>query len=555
MTKLVDIVFIVPSYKPELGQESMGTLILAKILMNAGFTVKVLRFWEFDEEFINYNQFKEKCVSKITSLSPRIVCFYCRCAEYHIIVDIAKTIKHCIDNINVVFGGPHADLVAKETLHSFPFVDYICCGEGEKTIIPTASFILNKDSHGEHLNKIPGLAYRAPNGLIQINDRPELLPDNYKSNSFYYDLIPDKLFCSSVFVSIDVGRGCPFSCAFCTTKTFWQQKFRLRDISNTLDEIEYVTKKYKINNFSFSHDLFTASKRRVLQFCTAIQERGLNIKWSCSSRVDTMDYEMLDQMVKSGLTGIYYGIETGSKRMQKLVNKNLDLSKCIKIVNYTLKKNVHVSASFIYGFPEEKDRDIEETLEIVEELKACGVQNIQFHLLSFDKGSSLYEKYKDKLFLSNFISNTNTTFGLEYLYGLIKDNPTIFSSFYDYSSPLRNEMKYIEIYFMVRSSLPDTFKTVFTILKDHKHGLLDIYRLFCNSCHNMLQKTLSHEARMRHVSFPVCALLTELFLSSMNSDKNKSIMLNKEERKRIWNSFYAEISAHKEVKQIIAKKT
>ena len=76
-------------------------------------------------------------------------------------------------------------------------------------------------------------------------------------------------------VQIDVGRGCPFACTFCSTKTFWKRKFRLRSVDNILDEIEYVINTYGITDFDFKHDLFTANKRRVLEFCRALRKRKL----------------------------------------------------------------------------------------------------------------------------------------------------------------------------------------------------------------------------------------------------------------------------------------
>ena len=227
----MDITFVVPAFKPKMKEESIGTLILAKKLLLHGYKVNIVRYWDIGvSPLYDYNLFRNQFVSHIVKKTPKIVSFYCRCEEYHICIDIAYHIKKISPSTKIVFGGPQAELVAKETISTFNFIDYICCSEGENTIIQFVDWIIQKNANSLFIRNIAGLTYRTDTNQIHQNTFPQLLPDNYTRPYSYFDLIPNNIWENTKSVAIDIGRGCPFACTFCSTKTFWKQKFRLRNI-------------------------------------------------------------------------------------------------------------------------------------------------------------------------------------------------------------------------------------------------------------------------------------------------------------------------------------
>ena len=122
--KNTDIVFVVPSAIPLLQEESIGTLILAKKLILSGYNVQIVRFWEIEGFKNQYKSFRENLISRILATSAELVSFYCRCTDYHICIDIADGLKLHAPNVLISFGGPQAELVAKETLTYYPFISY-----------------------------------------------------------------------------------------------------------------------------------------------------------------------------------------------------------------------------------------------------------------------------------------------------------------------------------------------------------------------------------------------------------------------------------------------
>lgn len=476
-----DICFVVPALQPKLKEESIGTLILAKKVIVEGFKAQIVRYWESKISPKNdYNSFKYNIINCIISKQPKVVSFYCRCEEYHICIDLAKEIKGKDETITILFGGPQAELVAKETIKKFSWVDYVLCSEGENTIVPILNFLIRNKAGKIQAKDIPGLTYRDKRGDVLQNNFPELLCDQYVREYQYYDLIESSILEKAKSVQIDVGRGCPFACTFCSTKTFWKRKFRLRSVDNILDEIEYVINTYGITDFDFKHDLFTANKRRVLEFCRALRKRKLSISWGCDSRLDTIDKNLIDIMCECGMNRIFFGVETGSERMQKLINKNLKLKSGVEVISHCITKGLHVTASFIYGFPEETEEDLSQTLKMIIELhnNGCNILTNMCHIMN---GTDLYNRYGKSLVITENISYNKSIIAFEELYGLISSNRDIFPNFYDYPTELRKSMTYLDIYRFALLYCKIHMPEVHLFLQAHNYGSLDMYKMFCNA--------------------------------------------------------------------------
>ena len=191
-------------------------------------------------------------------------------------------------------------------------------------------------------------------------------------------------------------------------------------------------------------------------FCERLIERDIPISWRCSSRADTIDEEMILLMKKAGLTSIVFGIETGSERIQKMIHKKLNINMTRKMLQLCLDSGVKVTASFMYGFPQETEFDASETLNLMCDLLDMGVQRVQAHLVDFLQGTELFDKYKSELVFDGQVSNMATRFGISDCSFMLQ-NSDIFSAFFDYPSELRFMLDRIEdflrCYMRFRSSM------------------------------------------------------------------------------------------------------
>lgn len=474
----LDILFVVPAMMPKMKEESIGTLILAKKAQLTGYKSEIVRYWDVKiSPKVDYYSFRTNIIRYILNKQPSIVSFYCRCEEYHICIDLSIGIKQLAPTTVVSFGGPQAELVAYETISRFNSIDYVCCSEGENTIVPFLDCILKSETYNTR-QSVPGLVYRDNDGHVVRNQLPCLLPDAYVRDFTYYDLLPQDMIDNCDSMPIDVGRGCPFSCTYCSTKTFWKQKFRLRKIENTIDEIEYLYAAYRIDRFDFMHDLFTVNKERVIAFCKELSKRNLNIKWGCDSRIDTIDESLIDQMIDSGLTQIFFGIETGSERMQQLINKRLNLTHCKRIIEHCLNMGIKVTVSFIYGFPEETEDDLSCTLKMIVELQNMGC-NVLTNLCHIMNGTELFIKYQNQLFLDEHTAYNHCIPALHDLLELIRNNHIMFANFCDFPEPNRDKMKYIDAYRYTLQYAYLHMPQEHAFLKSTNYASFKMYQDFC----------------------------------------------------------------------------
>ena len=134
----------------------------------------------------------------------------------------------------LLLGGPQASLTAQASLAAFPFVDAIFQGEAETS---WREFIRQSQRGTVRWQEIPGIAWR--NGAdVHLNCPAPLIED--------LDTLPEPALdlyafsrCASV-TPIEIGRGCPFACTFCTASPFFRRRFRLKPIARILQEMDAI---------------------------------------------------------------------------------------------------------------------------------------------------------------------------------------------------------------------------------------------------------------------------------------------------------------------------
>src|SRR5262249_8971018 len=164
--------------------------------------------------------------------------------------------------------------------------------------------------------------------------------------------------------ALELGRGCPYACTFCSTNDFFRRKFRLRSPARVLTDMRILATTFGVREFELVHDMFTIDRRRVVQFCDAMLASGEDFKWACSARTDCVDDELLSLMARAGCVSIFFGVEAGSAHIQKTINKHLDIESAMHVVDKAEDLGMRSTVSLITGFPEETDSDLRETLRM-----------------------------------------------------------------------------------------------------------------------------------------------------------------------------------------------
>src|SRR3989339_673242 len=115
-------------------------------------------------------------------------------------------------------------------------------------------------------------------------------------------------------------------------------------------EGENVFEKALTEKFYLVDDTFTLNRKRVENFCEGIQKR--NYKWSCLTRVDRLNENMLEKMSQSGCSMIKVGIESGSQKVLDLMNKEINLTQIKRAANLLNKFSMPWLAYIMVGVPD-----------------------------------------------------------------------------------------------------------------------------------------------------------------------------------------------------------
>jgi hypothetical protein len=285
-------------------------------------------------------------------------------------------------------------------LRAFPQFDVIARNESECTILPLLEALQKRS-----LFDVAGITFRAGGGIWRNEGDPRIDDLDTLPMPAYQHYPVEELRLSSL--RVEAGRGCPFQCTFCSTASFFGRKYRLKSAERLVKELDTLHDTYGISEFALSHDLFTVNRRKVIAFCNAVADRGYI--WKVSARMDCVDEDLLKQMSDAGCRAIYYGIESGSERMQMISKKRLDLKLFDPILATTQRLGMLATVSFITGYPEETRDDQNATLDLVGSCFARDTVplNVQLHLLTPEPGTELLQNCRDQISYDGHISDFN----------------------------------------------------------------------------------------------------------------------------------------------------
>ena len=497
----MDVLFVTPTDKPGLSHEVNGTMLLATKLLQEGYDTDILRFYQSEAFGVNYSAFIGHITAQILEKDPRCVSVYTLWPSFHVMLRIAHSIKAAAPHIPIVMGGPLVSLMAEELMTAIPWVDYVCCGEGENTIVPFIRALLGD----RRFDSVPGLYYRSGSSVsrgpqsIPLCDLDTIPPwDNrlLRADPRAEEDIGSPYY----YMPIDVGRGCPYNCSFCCTSRFWLHNYRLKSPEKILDEIRHYHDNFGIRSFLFSHDAFTSNKKLVADVCDRIIASDLRISWSCTTRADCVNEALVLKMKESGLTQLQLGVETGSARMQKLIHKNLDLNTVQNLVAFLLKEKIALSLFFMYGFPEETEEDLKDTLNLVFTFLDMGVQNVSMSYCNFSPATQITNEQFDKLvFDPDAVIASNKIFGFAEEIPMIREHKELFPFFYHLNTPLRDEFMHINQLVGAYRRIPG----IGQILRQlYNRDDLQLYRDFVqNNANHFARQTYSAETDALQLSY------------------------------------------------------
>jgi radical SAM superfamily enzyme YgiQ (UPF0313 family) len=372
----------------------LNLMYLAAALEKASFSVKIL-----DDDLLQRGYFK--FAELAAKLNPKIIGVTATTSTIKTSLNYLKEVKKLLPDSLTVIGGPHTTFVPFETLKNSQDLDLVVLGEGEETIVDLAKTYHRGENNRECLKKVKGIVYRDNNnwdkekGDFKLTQPRPLIKDLDSLSFPARHLVPFESYGVSKNQSggIITSRGCVYSCGYCSSSLIMGKKFRSRSPNNVVDEIEELVDNYNIHDIAFMDDTFMLNKSRAHKIADEINARDLDVNFVASSRVDMVNKNLLNKLRDSGMSTIYYGVESGSQRVLNLMKKGITLKQAENAVKSAKNVGLDVLASFILGYPGETEEEINKTIDFSIKIDP---DYSQYSILTPFPGTPIYHNLKNK---------------------------------------------------------------------------------------------------------------------------------------------------------------
>jgi radical SAM superfamily enzyme YgiQ (UPF0313 family) len=346
-----------------------GLLSLATQAQRAGHDVSVLNLFTFAWQEI------EKIIKLLPADLYGLSCFT---SNRRGTLCLARLIRKIHPQAHIAVGGPHATALAREMLAHCEAIDTVVMGEGEETFTELVRRLEQK----QETAGIAGTAWR-------FQEQVEVGPFRKRIDDLDSLASPFDFFNEYILIT---SRGCDWDCTFCASSVVWGPKHRFHSPDYVLDMLEKIVNVHGQKAVAIKDETFTQNRSRVLEICRGIVKRRLNFLWSCDTRADTLDAEVLFAMRRAGCQRISIGVESASAEILKTIHKNIDPQKVRKATALAKKYGFQIRFYMIIGCRGETGETLQQSIDFIRAVKPSQVIWNPFTLLPGTKEFEIAEK-------------------------------------------------------------------------------------------------------------------------------------------------------------------
>lgn len=337
---------------------NLGLAILAAILQRDGVGVRLV-------EVSAHGYDTPDLIRMVRDNGSTVVGVTVTTPNWHDVVALAEACKAALPQVKFIIGGPHIKAVQAEVLEQCAAIDAAVYGEAESIITPLVRTLAN----GGNLSGIANLIWRRGTEIV-INPPAPLITDLDALPFPAWELIEQfprayqlttNLHLRHPAGTLFTSRGCPFNCIYCD-KSMFGNKVRLHSAEYVFRMMEKLHRAYGVRHIMFYDDTFTFDHQRVLDLCAMLEQARFDLTWACMSTV-LVTREMLQAMHRAGCVSVAYGIESGSPRILKILNKPIDLDKTREVLRWTKEAGMRTRGFFIIANPGETLAEMQETVD------------------------------------------------------------------------------------------------------------------------------------------------------------------------------------------------
>ena len=306
----------------------------------------------------------EQLADRIAALSPAVVGLTAATPSIDLAGEFARLLKaRCATKVAV--GGPHTSALPLRTLREFPELDVTVTGEGE----PIVDALVRALAGDGALSDVPSIAWRSPTGPV-LNDAASAPGDLDNLPFPLRDPLPNRAYRTidaRPMTCMIAMRGCPAGCVYCNVPGLAGKGMRRRSPANIVAEIEEVYRRWGVGFVSFLDDTFSTSRPWTEALCDALVAARLpgRVAWSCLTRPDMVDEDLLRTMRKAGMVRVEFGIESGAPRILELLGKGVGLPRIREAFAAARRQGLVTLGFAMINAPSERPEEMEQTAQEV----------------------------------------------------------------------------------------------------------------------------------------------------------------------------------------------
>lgn len=344
-----------------------------------------------DMEFYHIDRHRptlSDAVEHIVEASPEVLAISAVVStSYAFVKGISIEVKKRLPNTLVVLGGnmgASAEIILRQT-----GVDLVAIGEGERIFVNVLKRSEETKNSTDFID-INGLALLGKNDEFIMTPGELSLPANELYDVDWQDLAKANCLENYIFDAYDetgpiswfrhdprayeahrfgkkvghlfASKGCVARCTFCHR---WDKGIRFIPIDLFMKRLEVMIQTYDVGFLAMADENFGSSRDWVMEFCKRV--KPMDIIWHVSGmRASTVTPELISAMKDAGCSSITFGIESGSERMLKIMEKKISLKQNLDAIKWTIDAKLGTSLQLIVGMPGESNETIHETRAMAE---------------------------------------------------------------------------------------------------------------------------------------------------------------------------------------------
>lgn len=362
----------------------VNLLCLTSFLREKGFTSGLI-------DCVSEDLTIDELLKRIALSGPRFVGIPCYHASLSTAEEFIRRLRDCLPGVRIIGGGPSVSIEPEEILRTAA-LECAVIGEGEETLEEVLG-----TSSSEEYGEIEGLVFSS-GGDIRRTDRRSPIRDLDRLPFIDYSVLDMGTYFSSQklrdvppTVFMTTSRGCSHRCSFCATPLLWPGPVRRFTAARVIEEMKYQSGRFEGAHIGFLDDCFFSDAIWLQEFLQKVSPLG--ITYNCIGRIDRLNPDTIEALVKTGCGFIAFGVETGSQRRQKAIGKNLDLRNVLQNVALLSKFDIVAKGFFMLGFPDETPEEMAETINFAVTLRRKGMKKFSIFPVIIYPGTELARKF------------------------------------------------------------------------------------------------------------------------------------------------------------------